>query len=145
MTEEQVHLYDATVKHVSSVGLMDVSVSHGFGLFSLQRVSLVGVSELDLPEDKFDAAKWSLIRFCPGGTKVLLELSTEVAGFNGVWPVIVYRRGVLPDNDGYLVDINRIDYVNVNRYLLWLSGCGFDRDVVKCHSDMVRGKRKHNG
>ena len=125
-------LYDATVRHIFSPNRVEILVHTDFRVSFTHFCELVGVPIPDL--EIYDRARHAFILIA-GGKPVLVETEPDAKVSNPyLTPIYIYRRGSLPrDCRDCAVTAGEVEYINVNRYLVWLSERGYPIETVKKH------------
>lgn len=126
-------LFAGKVHHIHAASLIDVMVHTDFDVSFTHRCILFGVPKIDDKDSReFKDAKQCAIILI-GGRDVIIETVPVPKRANSV-SVILYLKGLVPPSDCN-VAIDEVDYINVNRYLTWLSerDLAYDRTLASRH------------
>lgn len=135
-------LFSGKVDHIHAVSVVDLMIHTDFDVSFKHRCSLYSVPRIDDCNSlAFSHAKQCAV-IMMGGRDVVVE-TVPVPKRANMTSVVVYRRGAVPPVDCN-IDIDGVDYVNVNRYLKWLASQErpYDKSLVLNHR---RGMAREGG
>ena len=135
-------LFPGRVDHVHAVSIWDLMIHTDFDVSFRHRCVLFGVPKIDdCNSVLFSHAKQCAV-IMVGGRDIIVE-SVDVPKKANMTSVVVYRRGAVPPVDCN-IDIDGVDYFNVNRYLKWLASQErpYDKRLVLNHR---RGLAREGG